>query len=84
MNVHKQTIAQVAQAFKNLGSSNEQARIMAEQLVKRADQLAKENNSSLIEELGKLLETVSCGAQGRLKPSDEAEMSQKSSKTAEK
>ena len=57
---------------------------MAEQLVKRADQLAKENNSSLIEELGKLLETVSCGAQGRLKPSDEAEMGQKSSKTAEK
>jgi thioesterase domain-containing protein len=84
MKVHKQTIAQVAQAFKNLGSSNEQARIMAEQLVKRADQLAKENTSSFIEELGKLLETVSCGAQGRLKPSDEAEMSQKSSKTAEK
>jgi thioesterase domain-containing protein len=84
MKVHKQTIAQVAQAFKNLGSSNEQARIMAEQLVKRADQLAKENTSSFIEELGKLLETVSCGAQGRLKPSDETEMSQKSSKTAEK
>ena len=84
MNEHELTIAQVAQAFKNLGSSNEQARIMAEQLVKRADQLAKENNSSLIEELGKLLETVSCGAQGRLKPSDEAEISQKRSKTAEK
>jgi uncharacterized protein with von Willebrand factor type A (vWA) domain len=84
MKVHKQTIAQVAQAFKNLGSSNEQARIMAEQLVKRADQLAKENTSSFIEELGKLLETVSCGAQGRLKPSDEAKMGQKSSKTAEK
>ena len=57
---------------------------MSEQLVKRADQMAKVNNSSLIEELGKLLETVSCGAQGRLKPSDEAEMGQKSSKTAEK
>ena len=84
MNEHEQTIAQVAQAFKNLGSSNEQARIMAEQLVKRADQLAKENNSSLIEELGKLLETVSCGAQGRLKPSDEGEMGQKRAKTAEK
>ena len=84
MKEHEQTIVQVAQAFKNLGSSNEQARIMAEQLVKRADQLAKENNSSFIEELGKLLETVSCGAQGRLKPSDEEEISQKSSKTAEK
>ena len=84
MNEHELTIAQVAQAFKNLGSSNEQARIMAEQLVKRADQLAKENNSSLIEELGKLLETVSCGAQGRLKPSDEGEMGQKRAKTPEK
>ena len=84
MNEHDQTISQVAEALKNLGSSTEQARVMAEQLVKRADQMAKVNNSSLIEELGKLLETVSCGAQGRLKPSDEAEMGQKSSKTAEK
>ncbi|MDA7792097.1 hypothetical protein OAP38_01630 [Opitutales bacterium] len=84
MNEHDQTISQVAEAFKNLGSSTEQARVMSEQLVKRADQMAKVNNSSLIEELGKLLETVSCGAQGRLKPSDEAEMGQKSSKTAEK
>jgi len=84
MNEHDQTISQVAEAFKNLGSSTEQAQVMSEQLVKRADQMAKVNNSSLIEELGKLLETVSCGAQGRLKPSDEAEISQKSSKTAEK
>ena len=84
MNEHDQTISQVAEAFKNLGSSTEQARVMSEQLVKRADQMAKVNNSSLIEELGKLLETVSCGAQGRLKPSDEAEMGQKSSKIAEK
>jgi hypothetical protein len=84
MNEHDQTISQVAEAFKNLGSSTEQARVMAEQLVKRSDQMAKENNSSLIGELSKLLETVSCGAQGRLKPSDEAKMGQKSSKTAEK
>jgi hypothetical protein len=84
MNEHDQTISQVAEALKNLGSSTEQARVMAEQLVKRADQMAKVNNSSLIEELGKLLETVSCGAQGRLKPSDEAELGQKNSKTPEK
>jgi hypothetical protein len=84
MNEHDQTISQVAEALKNLGSSTEQARVMAEQLVKRADQMAKLNNSSLIEELGKLLETVSCGAQGRLKPSDEAELGQKNSKTSEK
>jgi hypothetical protein len=46
---------------------------MAKQLVKRAEQLSKEKNTSLVEELGKLLTTVSCGAQGRLKPEDNHE-----------
>lgn len=84
MNENEKTIEQVAQAFKNLGSTTEQAQVMAEQLVKRADQLAKVKQTSLIQELGKLLETVSCGAQGRLKPSDEGEIGQKSSKTPKK
>jgi len=56
--------------MKNLGASPEQAKTMSEQLVKRATQLATQQKTSLIEELGKLLETVSCGAQGRLKPGD--------------
>ena len=71
MKEQKEAIEKVSEAFHKLGASNEQAKVMAEQLVKRANQLANVNQSSLIEELGKLLKTVSCGAQGRLKPEDE-------------
>jgi len=73
MNALEDTIEKVAQAFTNLGAENEQAKIMARQLVKRADQFAKDKNTSIVEELGKLLTTVSCGAQGRLKPEDNQE-----------
>jgi hypothetical protein len=75
MNQYEDAVKQVGQALLNLGSTQEQSKVMAEQLVKRADQLHKQNHSSFIEELGKLLETVSCGAQGRLKPQDEADFS---------
>ena len=70
MNESEKAMEMVARAFENLGSSKEQAEVMAGQLVKRASQFANERNSSFVEELGKLLETVSCGAQGRLKPTD--------------
>ena len=70
MNEQKEAIEKVSEAFHKLGASNKQAKVMAEQLVKRANQLANKNQSSLIEELGKLLKTVSWGAQGRLKPED--------------
>ncbi len=70
MKEHQQAIEQVGQAMENLGSSKAQARIMAQQLVKRAIQLEKQNKSSFLEELGKLLQTVSCGAKGELKPED--------------
>ena len=75
MKEHQQAIEQVAQAMENLGSSKAQARIMAQQLVKRAIQLEKQNKSSFLEELGKLLQTVSCGAQGELKPEDKPNFS---------
>ena len=70
MKEHEDAIQQVGQAFQKLGSSEEQAKVMAMQLVKRAIQLEKKNKSSFLEELGKLLQTVSCGAQGELKPED--------------
>ena len=70
MKEHERAIEQVGQAFENLGSSREQAQVMAQQLVKRAQQLQNQNNSSFLEELGKLLQTVSCGARGELKPED--------------
>jgi len=73
MNEPEDAVEKVAQAFANLGANAEQSKIMAKQLVKRAEQFAKEKNTSLEEELGKLLTTVSCGAQGRLKPEDNPE-----------
>ena len=75
MEEYEEAIRQVSQAFENLGSSKAQAKVMAQQLVKRAQQLQNLNNSTFLEELGKLLQTVSCGAQGELKPEDKANFS---------
>ncbi len=72
MSEEQEAIKQVGEAFQNLGATEKQAQVMAEQLVKRAVQLQKQNQTSLIEELGKLLKTVSYGAQGQLKPEDKA------------
>jgi len=73
MNEPEDAVEKVAQAFANLGANAEQSKTMAKQLVKRAEQFAKEKNTSLVEELGKLLTTVSWGAQGLLKPEDNPE-----------
>ena len=62
MSEEQEAIKQVGEAFQNLGATDKQAQVMAEQLVKRAVQLQKQNKTSLIEELGKLLKTVSYGA----------------------
>jgi len=70
MSEEQEAIKQVGEAFQKLGATDKQALVMAEQLVKRAVQLQKQNKTSLIEELGKLLKTVSYGAQGQLKPED--------------
>ena len=70
MSEEQEAIKQVGEAFQKLGATDKQALVMAEQLVKRAVQLQKQNQTSLIEELGKLLKTVSYGAQGQLKPED--------------
>jgi len=75
MKEHEDAVQQVGRAFQKLGSSEEQAKVMAMQLVKRAIQLEKQNKSSFLEELGKLLQTVSCGAQGELKPEDKPNFS---------
>jgi hypothetical protein len=73
MSEQQDAVEKVAQAFTNLGATAEHAIILAKQRGKRAEQLSKEKNTSLVEELGKLLTTVSCGAQGRLKPEDNHE-----------
>ena len=46
MSEQEDAIEKVAQAFANLGANTEQSIIMAKQLVKRADQLSKEKNTS--------------------------------------
>ena len=59
---------QIAGIFRNLGADQDQAITMARQLIKRAEQLAGEKNSTKVSELQALLETAICGAQGILKP----------------
>ena len=51
-------IQQIAEIFLNLGAEKEKAITMASQLIKRAEQLANEKNSSKESELQGLLETA--------------------------
>ncbi|MGB0355544.1 MAG: hypothetical protein ACPGII_05745 [Opitutales bacterium] len=64
----KNETEQIAGIFRNLGADQDQAITMARQLIKRAEQLAEEKNSTKVSELQALLETAICGAQGILKP----------------
>jgi hypothetical protein len=67
----------VAQIFSNLGAQKKIAMQMAKQLLKRAEQRSKEEDISKEEALKALLEVTVYGAQGMLKPSDEANFEQK-------
>ena len=68
---------EVAQIFVKLGTSEKNAKVMAKQLIKRAEQVAEEKKTSKITELQKLLEISVLGAQGRLHPRDEAQFTDK-------
>ena len=70
---------QIAKIFLNLGAEKKMALQMAGQLIKRSEQLAREGGKSKTEALSELLEVAVCGAQGRLKPSDEANFEKKNS-----
>ena len=65
-------VIEVARVFKNLGADEAKAEVMASQIIKRAERIAKEKKSSKVDELRKLLEIAVLGAQGLLKPSDQA------------
>lgn len=52
--------------FANLGASESAARTMAEQLLKRAEQLAKERSVSRMEALDYLLKVAIAGREGRV------------------
>ena len=76
MTTEKET-EQVSKIFLNLGAEKKLAIQMAKQLIKRAEQVQKNNGISKAEALQELLEVAVYGAQGRLKPSDEANFEQK-------
>jgi hypothetical protein len=65
-------ISDIAGIFSSLGSEKKQALRMADQLLKRAEQLSTELNITKTEALQGLLETVTCGSRGNLKPSEQA------------
>ena len=71
------SIKQVAQVFQNMGAEDETAQKMASQLVKRAEQKARENKSDKMIELQRLLELSVYGAQGLLKPDEKDDFDEK-------
>jgi 16S rRNA C1402 N4-methylase RsmH len=68
---------QVAQIFTNLGAEEKVALQMARQLTKRAEQRSRNENISKTAALRELLEVAVYGAQGMLKPSDQADLGAK-------
>ncbi len=56
----------IASVFENLGAQKPQAKIMAAQLLKRADQMAKERNIPRLEALNYLLQVTIAGRDGRV------------------
>ena len=71
MNENKE-ISDIAEIFLSLGAEKKQSLRMATQLLKRAGQLSIELNITKAEALQGLLETVTCGSRGDLKPSKQA------------
>lgn len=57
---------QLAEVCIRLGATREQARVMAAQLLKRAEQLAEERHSTREAELRRLLELVTKGRAGEV------------------
>lgn len=77
----EEMLAQLTRLCGNLGAENEQAEVMARQLLKRSRQLAQEQNISELESLDYLLRLVKSGREGVVPPQYP---SQKGSSEAEK
>jgi hypothetical protein len=65
-------ISDVAGIFLSLGAEKKQALRMATQLLKRAGQISNELNITKTKALQGLLETVTCGSRGNLRPNEQA------------
>ena len=61
-------ISQLAKVFENLGAPAGKARIMAGQLLRRAEQIAAERNISKIESLDRLIRLCVKGFHGEVDP----------------
>ena len=65
-------VQEITKLFLNLGAEEKMATQMAKQLLKRAEQRSENEKITKTLALKELLEVAIYGAQGRLKPSDEA------------
>lgn len=63
---HYSEIEKLTALFQNLGAKKEAANVMANQLLKRADQMASERSISRIEALDYLLKVTIAGREGRV------------------
>ena len=59
---------QLAKVFKGLGAESKQAFTMARQLLRRAEQVAQEQNISRVESLKRLMRLCHEGFQGKIDP----------------
>jgi len=64
--MNPEEVDQVARIFVNLGATEPQARVMAAQLLKRADQLAAERGVDRVNTLEHLLKAAIAGREGRI------------------
>lgn len=70
-------VQEITKLFLNLGAEEKMATQMAKQLLKRAEQRSENEKITKTMALKELLEVAIYGAQGRLKPSDEANFATK-------
>ena len=73
----EQKISEVTKIFAKLGASDKQAKTMASQLCKRAEQVAKKENLSEFDVLKELLEIAVVGAQGKTKSKENPQFEEK-------
>lgn len=59
-------LAKLTELFRNLGADERAAGVMARQLLKRADQMAKERSTTRIEALDYLLKVTIAGREGHV------------------
>ena len=65
METEQEQLSLIKSLFLKMGASEDQAQMMASQLLKRADQIASDRDISIVEAVGILLKQVVEAQQGR-------------------